>query len=94
MGRSRCVDDIQELDLENNLSNGQVEILHIIEDDEGKFSLSVKLNWRDVYISLVTQRKEIKRWANMQTLVGHIKSHYACKHFPKIVITLYGVQNE
>ena len=76
----------RELDVAGE--NRAIERLRIQQLDNGRYSLIVKLTWRDAELTLITQRKKIRGWANLGLLLEHIKDHYGITS--NITITLSG----
>lgn len=83
---------INESELKDNLANGAVVALKLIEDHQGRFSILVKLSWKGGDIQLETQRKKVKKWSSLDRLVKHINAHY--KNVPLIELHLRSVKND
>ncbi|MEJ7807173.1 MAG: hypothetical protein WKG03_14770 [Telluria sp.] len=70
------MEPITERELDVAGENRAIERLRIQQLDNGKFSLIVKLSWRNTEQTLITQRKKVRGWVNLGLLLEHIKEHY------------------
>lgn len=82
------MEPITERELDIAGDNCAIERLRIQQLDNGRFSLIVKLTWRDTEQTLISQRKKIRGWANLGLLLEHIKKHYGITS--NINVTLSG----
>lgn len=69
-------DTITEKELNTAGANHAISTLRIAQLDNGKYSLVAKLNWRPAEVTLVTDRKQVRGWANLNTLIDHIREKY------------------
>lgn len=67
---------ITESELEDAGRNKAIKQLHIVQKQNGKFEIVVNLTWKDGDLTLVSQRKHIREWANLQRLYRHIQEKY------------------
>lgn len=79
---------ITERELETAASNAAIEQLRIQQLGNDKYSLVVKLTWRNHEQILITQRKEVRGWADLNRLMNHIRNKY--RFTSEINVTLKG----
>lgn len=82
------MEPITERELDVAGENHAIERLRIQQLDNGRFSLIVKLTWRNTEQTLISQRKKVRAWANLGLLLKHIKEHYGITS--NINVTLSG----
>lgn len=82
------MDTIFERELDTAGANHAISALRIEELANGKFSLVAKLTWRPAEVTLVTDRKQVRGWANLNTLLRHIRDKYGIN--TTINVTLKG----
>ena len=82
------MEPITERELDVAGENRAIERLRIQQLDNGRFSLIVKLTWRNTEQTLISQRKKVRAWVNLGLLLKHIKEHYGITS--NINVTLSG----
>lgn len=61
--------------------------LHIIQNEQGKFRITVSLNNQEGELNLVTYRKTPREWASLDRLAKHIHEKYGA--IPNMTLSLY-----
>ena len=70
------MEPITERELDVAGANRVIERLRIQQLDNGRFSLIVKLTWRETEQTLISQRKKVRGWVSLGLLLEYIKKHY------------------
>lgn len=79
---------ITEKELETAAHNAAIEHLRIQQLDNNEYSLVAKLTWRSDEQILITQRKQVRGWVNLNRLMDHIRVRYRLAS--EINVTLKG----
>ena len=83
----RNMNTIMEADLVDYARNKAITVLHIIQRENGSFEIEAELTWKEGRVKLITQKKEVRTWANATRLIEHIKECYGA--IPLITIKPY-----
>jgi hypothetical protein len=67
---------ISELELIDNLTNGAVKRLKLVQGEDLKFCIYAQLSWKGGDLLLETQRKKPRVWSSLDRLAKHINSKY------------------
>lgn len=67
---------IMEAELADCARNKAIKKMHLVQLLNGNFSVEVELTWKDGRVCLITQKKVVREWANLNRLVQHIQSSY------------------
>lgn len=70
------MEPITEKELDIAGANKAIKNLRIVQLDNGTFSILVTLTWRVGELTLITQKKEVRGWVNLNLLLKHIKEKY------------------
>ena len=81
---------LTEAEMTDFSSNGLVESICVQETDSGKFTLVVKLTWKEGDWFLVTRRKAVREWTSLDRLVRHIREHYGNPNFQHLIFNYLG----
>ena len=77
---------ITEKELDIAAANQAIRKLRIQQLDDGTFSIVVKLTWRPEELTLLTQKRKVRGWVNLNLLLKHIKENYGIG--PEIHVTM------
>jgi hypothetical protein len=67
---------ITDKELDTATRNATIETLRIQQMDDKRYSLVVKLTWCAEELTLITQRKKVRGWVNLNPLVDRIREKY------------------
>ncbi|WP_293644423.1 hypothetical protein [Thiolapillus sp.] len=79
---------LSEKEFEENLKNGAIEILDIVQTEDGKYFLRVYLSWSSSEHIIKTYRGQIKKWVSLDRLINQLISNYG-DYLPIISLHLY-----
>jgi hypothetical protein len=82
------MEPIFEKDLVLAGQNNAIESLRIQQLDDGRYAVIVKLTWRSDELVQMTQRKQVRGWADLDRLLDHIRNNYGITS--EINVTLRG----
>lgn len=87
-GHITMTDDgmINELFLVAKLEAKAVLRLYLVQDEDGKFEIFVKLKLEEEERRLVTQRKTPRKWSSLDRLTRHMNENYS--NVPTITLKL------
>lgn len=77
---------ISESEIEDAGRNKAIKKLHIVQQPNGKYGITVNLTWKEGEFTLITQRKNTREWASLDRLSHHIQEVYGA--VPSISLSL------
>lgn len=86
--KASCMKAITESGLALLLESQAVKQMHIVQNEEGKYRVIVKLHNQEEELEPVTFRKKTRYWASLDRLTKHIREKYG-SHIPNINLSLY-----
>lgn len=87
-GCSEMNESITEQVLIDNIANGAVTKLRLVQSEDGNYLIYVTLTWKEKEQILTTFRKEPRVWANLDRLVKHIQTKYKVNGLPPIFLEI------
>ena len=65
------MDEILQASFEDNVRNNAVERVHVIQNQDGKFQIVVKVKWKQRECLITTTRGTPRAWASLDRLVSY-----------------------
>lgn len=78
---------ISESELGLVVRSKAIKRFHIVQNQQGKFLITVTLNNQEGELELVTTRKNAREWASLDRLAKHIQEKYGA--IPSISLSLH-----
>jgi hypothetical protein len=67
---------ISELELIDNLRNKAVQVFEIRLTRQKTYIVRVKLSWKTEKLTLLTARKKIREWVDLERMARYIRTKY------------------